>query len=189
MQKAVDEECCAGRPGRRTPPDRRQPITFRCPQPGLADGAGPDDHINGFKAAGSCCCPGLPDRPVGMVRLAGGGVVAPCCWTTPMVPLPPLKAGRSCKAARGPLAQGGAAAAVLVGRRHPGRGAGLDPGSCLALTPALRLYGISRCWCWSGISRPKAWEYRGNAGRLGAPCLHGCPRLLQRWSPAWTVLR
>ena len=26
-----------------------------------------------------------------------------------------------------------------------------------------------------------------NAGRLVHLCLHGCPRLLQRWSPAWTV--
>ena len=41
----------------------------------------------------------------------------------------------------------------------------------------------------AGLVYPdRAGEYRGKCRAAGSPpCLHGCPRLLQRWSPAWTV--
>ena len=68
----------------------------------------------------------------------------------------------------GPLAQGGSHGR-RPGGRHPGRGAGLDPGSYPRPDPALRLYGISH-GAGAGLVYPdRAGEYRGKCRAAGSP--------------------
>ena len=62
-----------------------------------------------------------------------------------------------------------AATVKRPGGRHPGRGAGLDPGSYPRPDPALRLYGISH-GAGAGLVYPdRAGEYRGKCRAAGSP--------------------
>ena len=142
------------------------------------------DHINGFKAAVAAVLGCL----TALWGWFGWLVVA---WVACMLldyatgTAAALKARKwSYKAAREGLWHKVGAMARRPGGRHPGRGAGLDPGSYPRPDPALRLYGISHGAGAGLVYQPRlgvSWKMPGGWEPL---CLHGCPRLLQRWSPA-----
>ena len=145
------------------------------------------DHINGFKAAVAAVLGCL----TALWGWFGWLVVA---WVACMLldyatgTAAALKAGKwSCKAAReGLWHKVGAMAAVLVAAILDGvLGLILDHIPALTLPFDYTVFLTVLVLVWyiltelgSIVEMPGGWE---------PLCLHGCPRLLQRWSPAWTV--